>query len=419
MTQSSLVHASWARGLICALSLAIAACSPESNDGARVLRADSAGVSIVTSTAPGSGVADWSVGPAPRVQIGGTGDNTTDDNADSTELLYRVTSATMLDDGGILLSNSGTTELRRYAADGTRVLSFGEQGQGPGEFGEFSSMRIISRIGDSVAVDDAANGRVNVFGIDGHFGRTFVPSSPDGHGRPALSGALSDGYLALAPVGSGRLAGNVGDFIDMAFAFLHFDRAAKTVRPIGQVKGRQRRVNSLGEGAIHYPFVPLTVDPSYATSGSLLVYNESGTAELRLLSDTGELTAIYRWAPERVPYSEIRERFRREFLAEVNEERRPAYERLLASPGLPVPDVVPAVQGVLIDGGGYMWAEKYRLPWDADRVWYVLDPSGEWLGEMQTPSGVTVHEIGRDYILGVHRDPQGVESVVVYDLDRG
>jgi hypothetical protein len=38
---------------------------------------------------------------------------------------------------------------------------------------------------------------------------------------------------------------------------------------------------------------------------------------------------------------------------------------------------------------------------------------------MTTPPGVTVYDIGQDYILGRHVDELGVERVVVYGLDRG
>ena len=65
---------------------------------------DSAGVRIITSSAPTGVASSWSVANTPRLTIGGAGEEG--------ELLHRVFSTAMLDDGRILVSNSGTSELR-------------------------------------------------------------------------------------------------------------------------------------------------------------------------------------------------------------------------------------------------------------------------------------------------------------------
>lgn len=395
---------------ICAIAFVLHGCAGSAEDNREVIRTDSSGVTIVTSPVPTDATSSWAVGANPRIQIGGPDDDT--------ELLHRVFSTSVLDDGRIVVSNSDTKEIRIYAADGSRDRTFGSPGQGPGEFGDFSTMRVVSIFDDSIAVSDVSNLRVNIFRLDGEFGRTLVPSSMDGYGRPVLEGAFADGWLAYVPVGTGILTGEVGDLIDMDFAFLYYDRAAKTAVEIATADGRQRRVNRIGDSGIHYPYVPLTADPSYAIDDSSVVFSNGGTAELKRVAATGEIKAIYRWSPDPVPVSEIRQRFNREFVADLDGDRLDAYERLLASPGLPIPDMVPSVQGVIVDHLGYLWAEKYRLPWESEPTWYILDESGVWLGEVETPADVSVHEIGADYIVGVHRGEQGVQSVVVYDLER-
>jgi hypothetical protein len=54
----------------------------------------------------------------------------------------------------------------------------------------------------------------------------------------------------------------------MDFAFLRYDDALQSAVSIATATGRPRMVNSLGGGAIHYPYVPLTPgslkrDPDY------------------------------------------------------------------------------------------------------------------------------------------------------------
>lgn len=57
--------------------------------------------------------------------------------------------------------------------------------------------------------------------------------------------------------------------------------------------------------------------------------------------------------------------------------------------------------------------------WEGDSSWYVFDGRGAWLGEVSTPPGLSIFEIGADYVLGLRRDQLGVQFVVMLPLDRG
>ena len=46
----------------------------------------------------------------------------------------------------------------------------------------------------------------------------------------------------------------------------------------------------------------------------------------------------------------------------------------------------------------------------------AFDPGGDFLCHLTDPEGVTIHEFGSDYVLGVHTDDLGVERVVRYEL---
>jgi hypothetical protein len=48
----------------------------------------------------------------------------------------------------------------------------------------------------------------------------------------------------------------------------------------------------------------------------------------------------------------------------------------------------------------------------------VLAPDGAWLGSVVTPRGLTVWQVTRDRIVGVWRDPNGIEEVRVHRLRR-
>jgi hypothetical protein len=395
------------------LSVPLAGCQHNEPPADPVSVRDSAGIRIVESAAPSGETAGWTLSATPALSIG---------EAEGSEesLLYRAHSALVLDDGGILISNSGTHEVRLYRRDGSFSRSFGAEGEGPGEFGGFSSMRLYFFAADSLAVTDGANLRLNLFSTAGHFDRSISPTVVEGYARPAIWGVFADGeWLAQMPKGSGSLGGNVGDRLESWFGFLRYAPDGSHATRLADVPGRPRIVNSLGGGAVHFPFVPLTPDPAFSVVGNDLLLSQGAEPEVRRIDRDGRVRSIVRWNQPRSPVRDIWSRFTEEFLAEVNEERRPAYARLLAMSDLPLPELVPAVEGIIVDGLGDVWVQEYRLPWQQARVWHVLSPDGTWLGDMTTPPGVTVYDIGQDYILGRHVDELGVERVVVYGLDRG
>jgi len=99
---------------------------------------DSTGITIVENSAPKWTETDaWTLGPTPTLRIGGL------DGAPEYEL-FRVAGARRLDDGRIVIANSGTHELRFYDADGTYLQSVGREGDGPGEF---RRLRLITAYG--------------------------------------------------------------------------------------------------------------------------------------------------------------------------------------------------------------------------------------------------------------------------------
>ena len=72
------------------------------------------------------------------------------------------------------------------------------------------------------------------------------------------------------------------------------------------------------------------------------------------------------------------------------------------------------------DALGHLWVREYDLP-DADRpapLWTVFDPDGHALGFVETPAGLSVLEIGADYILGLATDEIGIERIQVCALER-
>lgn len=384
--------------------------SPPSED--LVSMRDSAGIHIVESSAPTDEAAGWALSSAPVLTIG-------EEGGAEEYLLFRVYSGMVLAGGEILVSNSGTHELRIYSDEGEFLRAFGREGEGPGEFNGFSSMRVYRWGSDSIAVTDGMALRVNLFSNGGEFGHSVSPDFVDGYGRPAVWGGFSDKrWLAEMPQGSGRLEGNVGDRIDMDFGFFAFDPEGRNATQLALAPGRPRIVNSLGSGATHFPYVPLTQNPAFSVAGEDLLLSRGQEPELKRIDAEGSVRSITRWDQSRISVSEVWQRFSEEYLDEIEEDRRPAYARLLGMDGLPIPIEVPAVAEIQVDRLGFMWVQESLLPWENQPLWNILDQQGVWIGSLRTPPAVRVLEIGEDYVLGRHLDDLGVERVVLYALHR-
>ncbi len=132
----------------------------------------------------------------------------------------------------------------------------------------------------------------------------------------------------------------------------------------------------------------------------------------------GRLTAKLRWARQQRRSESSYNRYVEERLANFpTEEDRRLYAHFYAQ-DLPVPDVLPAFQSLLVDQQDYLWVERYRLPWENVPTWDILDTEGRWLGTIQTPTRLTIFEIGSDYVLGRYRDELGIQKVRLHTLHR-
>ena len=87
---------------------------------------------------------------------------------------------------------------------------------------------------------------------------------------------------------------------------------------------------------------------------------------------------------------------------------------------LPLPSALPAFAAIEVDARGHLWVREYAPPGEegGPPLWTVFDPDGIVQGFVETPAGLTIYEMGADYILGKVRDELGVEFVQLWPLDR-
>src|SRR5688572_26968412 len=114
------------------IRLASALCWAASSANAQATR-DSAGIRIIDNIKPAwSHGREWRVSEKPTLDIGG--------GPTADQQLGRIAGVTRLTDGRIVVADQSTLQLKFFDASGRHLQSVGGNGQGPGEFKDFSTI---------------------------------------------------------------------------------------------------------------------------------------------------------------------------------------------------------------------------------------------------------------------------------------
>ena len=379
------------------------ACGDQGSDPepSGVQERDSAGIRIVENPLPpADSRLDWQIGPEPTLSIGEL-------EGEEPYLLHFVRNTMRLRDGRIVVANGGSNELRFFDAMGNHLASRGGRGEGPGELGRL--LRIDPWPGDSILARDAPNQGISVFDSDGNYGRTFTLAD---HGF--VPGFLWNPFY---PTGDGG----------MIVVSNWEQRGVDDTRILDEIKVQIRD----GEGELRSELGTHPGTESNDTRWATIYYRQSVVApwgdlviigtnyryELKAFTRDGTLARIVRRGHElRAPTEE-------EVMARIEASTRPGtgLEEMRRRRQITVvAEYHPAYRGARSDAAGYLWVREYDFPFEERPapLWTVFDPDGRMLGLLETPRGLSVNEIGEDYILGVARDELRVERVQLWPLKR-
>lgn len=385
---------------------------------------DSAGVRIVENARPADDSRlPWRIGTEPLVSIG-------EATGEEPYLLHRVMDALMLPDRRVVIVNTGTSEIRLYDAEGVHQTTWGGTGEGPGEFQYLTGVRLWP--GDSIlalhtlegASDGGSSWRGDIFDSTGRLGRSF--RTPSGIGfpfQPAI--VLADGSIlgrtSIRARGPDGRQPDEGYYRDEAEYDL-LGRDGTTTVSFGRYPDIEAYTGV-------FAGLPLTAGMAFgrrvmeAVWGDLLVIGNNDRYELRGFGRAdASLERIVRrehtiTAPTRAELIEARERS----IAEGNVPERFIQMGRAAAAEAPIVESYPAFSAILSDAMGHLWVREYDLPGE-DRpapLWTVFDAEGHALGFVETPPGMSLLEIGDDYLLGYTTDELGIERVQVWELERG
>lgn len=389
--------ASW---LSCLVFLVACGVAPPS--GPAVTAFDSAGIEIVEFDL--DQVPEWgSVQSEPDWTFGQAADE------ENGVPLSKVQDATLLKDGRVVVVDA--IELAVFLVDPAdgRWERLGGRGQGPGEFEFIVS---VSELHDGgIGVFDGVRREWMRFGEGGFLGSEKLPVIraggpafpevvlPDGDGF-----VIGDAYLPEENTGSAIVRRHVlvarveGPIVD-------------TITVIAGDTGVPK-----GVGVSALPFGP---GYGIVIGDSGLWLGDSASPQVMSWTRGGELRRIVRWRSSeerrltRGRIKAARDRVTAERPASVRASIRQIWK------DTKFPSTVPA-WGALIRGlDGILWISEYpgpesgwRLkdPYPA-RVWWGIGPSGYPVGKLLTPARLKVTGISGAYLIGIHTDRLGVETV--------
>lgn len=359
---------------------------------------------------------EWTVSEVPRVVIGG-------DDVRENYQLFRVTDARRLSDGRLVIANSGTSQLRFYSSGGAYIGSSGGEGDGPGEMRGL--MEVVPLQGDSLLTLSFRPGpswwdsrgefvrseRMDLWsvGVPCRIGEGNWHVLPDGSLLTLLEDNFYGSDCPTAPPSPWRMSGLIGRFHPQSESF-------DTIAILPATERNSPNYRVFGKSLL-------------ITWDAATVYAmDTGASAILKLSMDGEVLAEWPspFEAEPVPRSVLG--------PGVREFERPDGSLEQGNEYL-YPEEYPRAGRILLARTGELWVMRYpvlREPTSSWRLarafaflvedggahWRVLGTDGAIIASVRTPAGVFPLEIGTDYVVGLSRDENDLETVSVYELAR-
>ena len=394
----------------------LAACSEAETSSAPVLAVtDSAGIRIVNN-APEDRVYAELV-DVPVLSIG--------EFSGPSELLFgRIASASRDQAGNFIVADGQALDVRVFDSQGQHVFSFGQKGEGPGDFQSLDAAWALED-GSLLAVDDHL-GRISRFDPNGRVIETAAIENnivlsanifrPGGRGMvlsyanppPSFESAAELALSSADDLASLFFAGEANRRV----LFVRHRLDGTLVDTIAE--GRQAGMASAPAGRDGFSLfqVPFSSESAMAISTHGMAFVPGNAFEVHVFDPDGALHMIARIderPPERT--EALLDAFVRGSFPNASDAR--LANEIEQRRTIPLPDSLPGYVDVLLGPGGELWAERFTMP-GADSVrWDVFRPDGVYVGRVMVPPSLQLWQVGFDDVLGIARDELDVERVLV------
>jgi hypothetical protein len=320
-------------------------------------------------------------------------------------LLSGVIGATRLPNGLIAIGDGSTPRIVLFTAEGKIQRSLGREGDGPGEL---RMPRWLGRCeSNGFAAYDAAQNRLTLFSGAGEVRQTIPVPSVAGFNRlvACLPGSQ---FFLLSRSGASTVTPGTKGIVSTA---LSRTRGSAVDTISARIGGQEYYVDKSRRGFAEVPLGQSVL----ATSGSTRIYlctNQDGHCLVFDTAGAQRGSFAINLKRESVSSGDWDRARRRMIEAEPRVQSHKPMTLVLED--LPKPTDFPLIDQIQADVGDRLWVRTFTGYGSDLATWLILRPEGRPIAQAILPSELQVLEIGKDYLLGVLRDADGVESVGLY-----
>ena len=350
--------------------------------------------------------ATWRLSAAPSVTIGREGDRRTE--------FLRIGMVLRLAGGEIAVANGASNEIRIFDRAGRYLRALGRTGAGPGEF---RSLSLLGRSGDTLFIADAVNARITLLLAGGTLARTIPITARDSAARFSVVGRLRSGRWAVVTLSTPNIYGPERTYRDTARVGVIAPDASGPVTWMGEFPGMTFFVHNPSNASHGDVVGPAPLGPTSVSAvvGDEVLIGDTGGNTLGVYSTAGAVLRLIQLPLESRPLEDQEIlRLRNQALDRNPSERARPYLTALYSRAA-MGRTLPVFKSVVPTADGSLWVQPFPAGSEAV-TWLVLDAAGGPRASVRVPEGFEIREVGPDYVAGVHTDGDGVETVRVYRL---
>lgn len=377
----------------------LAACAGTPEVAPAFATRDSAGISIVeTGQALWDSVPGWTVDSVPFLSVG-------EEDGEDPYLLGYPAGAFLRGDGSVVIADGRNQELRVFDANGRYLETKGRKGPGPAEFNRIER---LARCGDDEIWIVAGRSRVAVWGVEVDYRREFTVVNNIMWPLICFNGTGLLVKRDLNEIEEDRVNTITVDSLHLMVV----DSVGDTPHDLMDIPLWSRilvKTDRGGLGLIH-PFGRPTL---LGQAGGNLIIGFARQLEVGTYTKEGQLIRIARGPAEDMTLSSA---MLKEYAAADLEGNDLQTREGLAGGGNPMPDSIPAYIALEVDRDGNIWLQRWHVPGSPDTRWGVFREDGRFLGHLTLPSGIRIHEIGRDYVLGTMMDSLYTQRVQAFRI---
>lgn len=330
-------------------------------------------------------------------------------DGDQDYLLFGAGQAVRLDDGRIVVINTGTNQFRIYDQNGRHLRTVGRRGEGPGEFNGLQRIGVAA--GDTILAYDVWSGRLSAFSREGEFVRSQAVAPFEGELAPRAAGFTASGRM-LAHTDFDRVfvPGERRDSITYALV----DGTGEASTALGRYAGEEFFVLTTGGAAVRRP-VTFGRNTFAAARGDRIVIGSSDTFRFTLFDASGRRLGVHSETRDsrRVQRADVRAADAA-WLKRMRPEMRDDLERRIGE--FPHRETYPVFEDLLVGADGSVWVQEYAVPGRPERRWTVFGPDGSPLRQVRAEDPLRVVDAGADWVLAWMRDEYDRESILFFPL---